>query len=163
MRLALSVMFLLSTLTASAWADSLDDCADVADPTARLACYDAAAGRAPTPHEPAPVVRTAPTPSATARTPAPSADAESEATFGVQATEPPMPKRIETRLTRHAVNGFGKWTFWLENGQIWKQTDTKPLRIVKSKEPDVLITKHVLGSYKLKLAGNRAVSAKRIQ
>ncbi len=57
---------------------------------------------------------------------------------------------------------YGKWTLTLDNGQRWRQTESKRLRI-KVGEP-VIIRKGALGSFSLSRAdSNSSTKVKRIQ
>jgi hypothetical protein len=131
---------------------SFAQCAAVTDPTARLACYDALAGRVPASVTPAPA-------SATATDPAPSA-----ADFGKPKS---APKPIES-LPARIVGTFREWqpgtVFRLDNGQTWRVTGEDSGYYPHVPEnPEVVITKTFFGGYVMDLRDvSRKVKVKRV-
>jgi len=149
-------VFLLVALPARADDDlvtAVGKCAALSDNTARLVCYDKAAGRATT-FEVTPQVQTAP-PAQTAAS-APSVKTEGESWFGIadwfgsdkaspalQTTPkqfgsenlsappaapgtptPPEPlDQITATLADFAYNPYGRFVAFLDNGQIWQQLE----------------------------------------
>ena len=129
-------------------------CQTVEGATARLACYDKAAGRpVAEPGSPAPSGNAAPTP-----------QAENTALFGL----PPeavreqaerdlgrqTPDVLEARIRGLRVLATGKVEIELDNGQRWQQTDTAMLRLKAG--DSVRIRRASLGSYLLQRASGGA-------
>jgi hypothetical protein len=130
----------------------LSQCAGVDDPGARLACYDALAGRTATPGSAGPSAPMPPVP-----VPAPSVDA-----FG-KAPVSTAPESITARVV-------GKLTEWklgtlikLDNGQVWQAIEDRSYVYPNVPEnPEVEIIKGVFG-YRLEIkAIGRRISVKRI-
>jgi hypothetical protein len=159
-------------------AQTLDfgSCVRIEDLSARLACYDRAAGRtpgtstvAPAPAM-APVAPVAPAAAVAVAPPAPVGPppATGVAAFGA----PSMPvtkaeraaevERIEAKVTAVRVLARGEQVLTLENGQVWQQTETT--REQQFAVGDVVvIRKGLLGSFLLTLAtGSRNSRVKRI-
>jgi hypothetical protein len=166
----------IALLTApNSQAQTLDfgSCTRVDDSTARLACYDRAAGRpsmttAP-PAATAGPVRTAPVaPPAPA---APPAAVDPVAKFGAADTvvakrqasvEKDEVKQVEAKVAAVRKRATGQHILTLDNGQVWEQTETRS-------EPQyavgdvVVIRRGLLGSFILTLAkGSPSSRARRI-
>jgi len=125
---------------------SFAQCAAVGDPTARLACYDALAGRAPATVAPAPA--TAP----------PAAD------FGKPSTAPKPAESLSARV----VGSLREWqrgtVIKLDNGQVWKVVgDEQGYYPNVPPNPEVTITKTFFGGYVLEIRGfGRKIKVRRI-
>lgn len=63
------------------------------------------------------------------------------------------PKFIASRIMGEFKGWRGKGRFKLENGQVWKQIDTKKFSL-KRTNPEVEITRGVLGGYFLSVKGS---------
>lgn len=125
---------------------ALAQCAAISDATARLACYDALAGR---PADPAA---------------APAAAAPSAADFGKPKTEQPEPASLDARVVG-SVKSWGPGTvFRLDNGQSWKVVgDDSGYYPGIPENPEVTLTRSFLGAYWMEIrAINRKVKVKRI-
>jgi hypothetical protein len=148
--------FLLFACTAlSAGAAFADDaailkCRSLPDTASRLACYDAIpVGAAPVAAAPAP----APAPAAAA---APAASPEQG--FGLR----PVVKKqqdVEPSSIRSSVvgrfDGWGPGTiFRLANGQVWKVTDDTDAVLPIVQNPNVEITRGLIGAYFLQVEGH---------
>ncbi len=69
--------------------------------------------------------------------------------------------RIESRVSKIRTSNTGQAIITLENGQVWKQTDSSTLRL--SDHDDVIIRRAIFGSYRLTKSGhNRPMRVKRI-
>lgn len=154
--------------------EALDACAAEADPAKRLACYDAAGPR----------IRAALN----------KATQEDQFTlFGLfdsndmtGAGEPTRPEdfgksasemsevieqnagvitEISVGLTDYAVNGLGNGVFVLENGQVWKVTEAKSIRMPKDvSKVKVNIRKGSMGAYYLRREDqNKSVKVERVK
>ena len=116
---------------------SLERCAAIEESTARLACYDAA--------------QTDRAADSDASTSEPGESEEGD--FGFEARVlPKTPDQITSAVARVSRDPFGKLTLTLENGQVWKQIDTKRLHI--RDDSRVVIRKAALRSFLLHLEGS---------
>lgn len=66
-----------------------------------------------------------------------------------------------TQPVKSIRGGRGSLIVYLENGQIWRQTDSKAIR--NSGQSEAQIYEAALGSYKIKLDGGLAFRAERIK
>lgn len=145
----LAPSFLLLALSASAMAqdDSLQRCRALADPSARLACYDALAAAPKPPQPPAPAV--APAAAVVAAKPAPKpAD-----NFGLPASK----RTDEAQEVQSSVgprfDGWGPNTrIRLDNGQVWQVTDGTSTSLPE-RARKVTVKRGALGSYYLDIEG----------
>lgn len=177
-RAALLAAFLLAPFGVQAQTLDFGSCVRIEDLSARLACYDRAAGRspngasvsvpapAPTP-TPTPVPTPAPSPRAAAPAPAPApmpapaparapSVADPVAAFGAtdatrarsSAEQPATLDRLEAKVVSVRKRPRGEQVLTLDNGQVWEQTETR-------NEPQfaagdvVVIRKASLGSFLL--------------
>lgn len=182
MKLSLFIAITLFTVTISGQAAELplESCAAMEDPAERLACYDALAGHvsadttkagetAPDAVDPeasgvdvidsaVPAVK----PAVTAVEPAPDA----EAVFGFERkkkSEEEHPDTLQIKWTRKEKDGFGKWIITMENGQVWRQTDSRRFSFVNP-EQWVVISRGLLGSFFLgEPERNGSIRVKRIK
>ena len=145
----------MSVLAAPAWAQSgaTAQCSSIADPTARLACYDAAQ----------PPRSTAPPNRGTSRYPEFNSSPQVQAPVPAPGTASGSKTAIRGRLVAAVVNynlsPSGRFTIVLDNGQIWKQVDSDDgvAQFRKEGRNVVAITKGFLWSYDLKLNAMSAV------
>lgn len=150
----IAVLFLVAT---PAWAqdNSAAQCSSIADPAARLACYDAAQP----PHSAA-------TPPARPG-PAPSHYPEFGNVPRAQAPEPPSSGapasarsgKLVAVVVSYSLAPSGRFTIVLDNGQVWKQveSDDGVAQFRKQGRNIVTISKGFLWSYDLKLNAMSAV------
>lgn len=68
---------------------------------------------------------------------------------------------IETALTRATQSADGKWVFQLENGAEWRQIDSMPVRFRNRPGEAVAVRNATLGSYLLTVGSSRAVRVRR--
>jgi hypothetical protein len=168
--------------------EDLSACGAIADPAERLACYDRLAGRsatpapaAPKPSAPAPAASAAPAATApaaspvaasapaasppassgaTARPPAPAADARS---FGSYSVEHPAGPAVAQTLTARVValgkTIDGRPTVTLEGGALWLLDAKDPLLGVGD---TVTLSRGVLGSFLLETPTRRLHHVRRI-
>jgi hypothetical protein len=154
-------------------------CAALTDAPSRLACYDRLAPQF-----------AAPTPQAATAPPAPPSKQEKESWFGLddlfgggeekpQATPQQFgeetvrktPEQAEqakqeeidsitAHLANYALDPYGRFTVFLDNGQIWAQLqgDSDRARFPKNlKAVTVTIERAIFGSYSMSIAGNHTV------
>ncbi len=153
---------ILITASTASSASELRDCAAVAEPTARLACYDRLN---PPQSEPATAA-----PAATITAPvasAPPAIVEAER-FGAEtlppkAGDPEVPDAIESHISG-SFTGWKKDTeFKLDNGQVWRCIDCSET-YYRAENPAVTVKRNFVGSYWLKVEGlNTQARVRRIK
>jgi hypothetical protein len=155
----LAAVALLALLAATAsHADPLATCRALAEPAARLACYDAlpatasqpadATASAPPATVPRPVTATAPTPESLFGLDA----ATTAATLGAVVAVTP-PDSLTTTVTTVERTGDGKLLLTLANGQAWRQVDSRTAAVTAG--ATVRIRRAAFGSYLLS-AGDRS-------
>jgi hypothetical protein len=158
------------SVTAAALAppDPLEACAQKADSNARLACFDQEMQRRHTTNatREAPVSKAAPAPP----TPAPAS-----ATVGLAGSqlhkkqqeegivvEHPKPSPIAAQVSRAVAHPDHRYTFYLDNGQVWEQVETQQGLYVDTNEA-VTINPGKLGSFFLKTSKEKYVRVRRLQ
>jgi len=146
-------------------------CASVADPTARLACYDAESGRVATAPSVAPVREPASAATSTEGPPSRvSAVSPAEASFGDTGQLPGdtegrrhMPSQLEAYVKRVASLPNGRYRLTLNNNQVWQTTESD-WAVEFNPEDAVTIARLPLGGYQIALSGgNRYLGVKRTQ
>ncbi len=66
-------------------------------------------------------------------------------------------KSVTLQIAKTKKFGYKKTLFYFKNGQVWKQTDNKTIKISKKKPPQTAeIKKGALGSYRLRVEGRGA-------
>ncbi len=142
---------------ASLAAETAPDCAAIADPAARLACYDAKHGKTP----PATATPAAPgaVPGAAAPAVAPVDD------FGM---EQPRPVQAVRSINARIVGTVTGWRrgklFTLDNGQVWKVTDEDNRTYTGIPEnPEVVISESAFGAFWMDITAVKArIKVKRV-
>jgi hypothetical protein len=137
-------------------------CRSVADPSARLACYDTAAGALDTAEQQGEVVIVDRN----------QVNAARRQLFGFSV--PAMPSlfergdqpaeqvdSIESTLTRAYQNNERRWVFTLADGSVWRQIDVDSVRFRNRGNPPVRVRRGALGSFLLTIDGSRAVRVHR--
>jgi lipoprotein-anchoring transpeptidase ErfK/SrfK len=157
------LLFACAALSAgAAFADdaAILKCRSLPDTARRLACYDAipvgaapVAAAAPAAAASPAVVATAP---AVAAAPAPAVTAEQG--FGLRPVVKKQ-KDVEPASIRSSVigrfDGWGPGTiFRLANGQVWKVTDDTDAVLPIMQDPNVEITRGLIGAYFLQVEGH---------
>ena len=151
-------------------------CRVIGDVTARAACYDRLTDSLappqvnPSPSAPSRAAPTPPLPPVTASPPSPAApNAPAINRFGqsdlpIQKVIPKdelPPDEITARVKSVRGDASGNLTVTLDNGQVWRQTEAGPLRILPGSA--VKIRSGVLGAFYMSLvSANRSVRVKRI-
>ncbi|MFT3754581.1 MAG: hypothetical protein QM769_01320 [Pseudoxanthomonas sp.] len=144
---------LLSCLLASPLAaqQASHACASVADPAARLACYDKA-------FPPPPEINAM-------------ATEKAQADFGWDKPQEPLrnpgqtheqaaPDRIESRVSNVNSGPGGQRSFTLENGQIWTQAESRSSGFVKAGDV-VQVRKGVMNGFQLVMPNGVSVRVRR--
>ncbi|UTW56704.1 hypothetical protein [Kordiimonas sp. SCSIO 12610] len=134
--------------------DQFLKCGEIADDTARLACLDDLLG----------------TVNKTRSEFAEKAEAQKKADFGKRTKDDPDSiDTIKAGIERFTQNNVSKnYTFFLDNGQVWRTNSSGKKIRIPSKPSYVVIERAVFGSFKItvyndKGRNSRTVKAKRVQ
>ncbi|MFC1839553.1 hypothetical protein ACFL1N_08235 [Thermodesulfobacteriota bacterium] len=161
--LIIAIFLFTVSLSGQAAALSLESCIEIEDKSERLACYDKLAGRLSTdtvkesgtapgtvdPVAPKANVVVPAAPAVMPTVPAVEPTPDAEAVFGLEHKQKPeeeRPDELQFKWTKKMKDGYGKWIITLENGQVWRQTDSRRFRFVNS-EQWVVISRGFLGSF----------------
>ena len=155
----------LSLSSATIGAESgLTRCAAIVEAGARLACYDALAGRATRDSSPASAPVPVPVPVPDRASAAPPDPAVATANFGLSAvqqhTADQGPTAIEARITKVIVDQSQRGYLVLDNGQTWAITEGEML--LDAGEA-VTIRRAALGSFMLTSASKRSYHVRRVR
>jgi hypothetical protein len=157
---------------------SLESCAAIEDPAERFACYDTLAGRSPAdtaktsdtvpggvdPAESGADVIALAAPVVTQTAPAAEPTPDEEAIFGLKNKQREnRPDKLQLKWTRKKKDTFGKWIIFMENGQVWHQTDTRRISF-RNSEQLVVISRSFGGGFFLAEPDNRVrIRVKRVK
>jgi hypothetical protein len=155
---AMKILYLPLFLSAAALASetTLEQCRGIADPSARLACYDGlplsanTGGAAP---------KAASKAESNARLP------ETPAQFGLSREVTPSVDlaSIESTIPGHFDGWYPRRRIRLANGQVW-QVAEETTRLYELDNPKVTIRRGVLGAYYLDLSiDNRSIRVNRVE
>lgn len=121
------------------------------------------------PTEPSDATSIAQSPAAEPR-PAPQTEGTSDESedlverFGLEQVETANADELESRLVEDYDGWWGNTKFYLENGQVWQQTQPGRWRHQGPANPKVTIRRRAFSSYRLKVEGsNRTIRVKRIE
>lgn len=178
--LIIAIVLFAVSLSGQAAALSLESCAAIEHPVERLACYDTLAGRLPADTASAsgtttsvvdPVAPTADVivpdvPAVTPTVPAVEPTPDAEAIFGLEHKQKPeeeRPDELRLKWTKKKKDALGKWVIFLENGQVWRQTDTSRF-IFKNSEQWVVVSRGFMGSHFMgEPKGRKRIRVKRVK
>ena len=158
MRIGVAILIALLLGSTQAMAGDVADCRAIDNDAERLACYDALASTPepkeppPAPAPPAPETKEAPAPAPAAAPPPAPEDLGAEA-LPDQAREEKTPETFSATVTSCGESVDGRYLFYFDNGQIWKQANDKRLYFRDCKF-DVTITKDFFG-YKMQQVGEK--------
>jgi len=71
-------------------------------------------------------------------------------------------KQIESTVARSGRNADGGWIFYLADGSVWTQTDDWPLGLPPQRGDKVVVSRGLLGSFRLRLNKQPEIKVKRI-
>jgi hypothetical protein len=71
-------------------------------------------------------------------------------------------KQIDGTVTKFGHNQDGGWVFFLADGSIWSQTDDWPLGLPPRAGDKVVISRGIMGSFRLRLNKQPEIKVKRI-
>lgn len=140
---------------------ALKSCAALAEPSARLVCYDALAAQlqsaAVSVASPAPVVAPA-LPQMQVRP----EQFGSESLPSATVADAPVPAALDNimdKVTAVSFSASGRFTVTLANGQVWQQVpgDTDKAYFPRKGDVQVRISRGTIGSYNLSIGTNNAV------
>ena len=161
--LIIAISLFIVSLSDQTAALSLESCASIEDPAERLTCFDKLTGRLPAdkkkasdptssiiePVEPKAEVVSPSTPAEIPTVPLVESTPKVEAIFGLEHKQKPekeRPDELKLKWTRKKKDAYGKWIITLENGQVWRQTDSKSFRFTSSDQL-VVISRGLAGGF----------------
>lgn len=178
-----SILIIVISLSFVSFSDqaatlSLESCTSIENPVERLTCYDKVSGRLPadtakandiTPNTvdsaapKADIIVTA-TPAVTPTEPVVKPAKDAEANFGLEHKQKQeQPDELQLKWAKKIKDAHGKWVIFLENGQVWRQTDIA-LFSFNNSERQVVITRGILGSFfLLEPDGNKRIRVMRVK
>ena len=118
--------------------EQLKQCSQFSDDKKRLACYDTLAG---------------------------SLQQHAEQQFGQEQKQviEEAPDSITATITEATKGAFGKYTFTLDNGQVWRQAESSRSAIWRGGE-QIVVERGALGSFLMrKTTGGRSLRVKRLK
>ncbi len=145
----------------------IEKCAAITNAAERLFCFDSLAAQlegADISTLPSPASQTQSKPAAAQRTTATATAAAQQDDFGLEMQQArDSADQIQSRFDG-AFNGWdGDTVFKLENGQVWRQSESGRLSL-KAERPMITIKRGWFGAYYLKVEGaNKSIKVKRIQ
>jgi hypothetical protein len=141
---------------------ALAGCRAQTDDAARLRCYDAAAGALTAAAAEGNVVVVDQQDLKQARRSLFGFSLPKLPFFGGDRSAEDAPEELTAKISSARALGYGKWQVRIEDGAVWETTDS----FGNMREPrpgnEVLIKRGALGSYMMRIAGQRAVRAKRV-
>ena len=160
---AVGILLVLSMLVAAAAAQDVAlECVDIAAAEERLACFDAAYATQEKSSSSVPEIAATASAGAVVSGPPIAVTTATEEEFGLPQSQA---ETLTSRITRVERGPTDRLTFYLENGQVWKQIESTytPFRV--RPDPAVAVITHgSLGSFKLTVeGGSRSVRVKRLE
>jgi hypothetical protein len=168
------------SLSVQAATRSMESCATIEHPVERLACYDILSGRLPDnttkANDTTPkavdsmaskvdvIVPAAPAVAQTTPSVEPTSDAKVD--FGLEHKQKPKEEQrdeLKLKWTKKMKDAYGKWIIFLENGQVWRQTENDRFDFNNS-EQLVVISRGILGAFfLLEPDGNKRIRVMRVK
>ena len=134
-------------------------CKAIAEDVERLACYDAAVGRLQAAEEAGKIATVTEQDIEDAQRSSFGLPTISMPSFGLARENEAIE---EVSVAVKSLSGApGALRITLENGQVWAQTDDRPIKALGQSE--AVIKTAALGSFKMKLDGGRAFKVKRVK
>lgn len=142
---------------------ALQRCRGVADGPARLACFDSATARLAAAEQAGEVVVVDRAQVRAARRQAFGFSLPSLDLFDRGNAREPRVDRVELILTGAGRGGDGKWVMRAEGGQVWRQTDDQNLYRPPRAGSRAEVRTGALGSYFMKVDGQKSIRVRREQ
>lgn len=137
-------------------------CRQIADPQARLACYDAQATTLAGATERSDIVVAERKEVERAQRDLFGFSVPSTQILGTGPGQAEV-KKLETKVVSARRNREGSWIITMSEGGTWEQTDFKPLALSPKPGQKAVITKGSLGSFFVSVDGQPAIKMRRIQ
>ncbi|MEM7280203.1 MAG: hypothetical protein AAF438_01035 [Pseudomonadota bacterium] len=160
------------TLSPAIYANDLEGkialCAGISDPSERLACFDGLAAGKALPAAPASVA--GPTKPAEQPTPTPTVADDGTEALGEKYLERSKREKKEKKTNYDVVvakvdkDTRGRLRYYLESGQIWRQTEVRNVSRPRSLPTPATISVGFLGSHAIRIQGVKSsVKVKRVK
>ena len=146
------------------WQDMVK-CKQIADPTARLACFDGQVGKLEQATNSGDLVLADRATMKQARKGLFGFRLPSLGLFGgnKDGSDADELSEIDTTVTSARQFGYGNWRLSLADGSVWEQTDDVKLLFDPRKGSKVHIYKGALGTYRVNIEGQRALKMRRVE
>lgn len=138
-------------------------CKLLADPAQRLSCFDARVGQL---EEATAVGEVIVTDRAAVRETQKSLFGFRLPTFGIfggEGNDEDQVQQVESTVTSAKLIGYGSWRIALADGSVWEQTDTERLTFDPVRGDKVSIRNAALSTFRMKIAGQRAIRVRRTE
>lgn len=144
----------------AALVQKLTDCRKVADDSARLACFDAAAGALEQAEAKGDIVVVDRAQAQQVRRQAFGLSLPSLSVFD-RGDKPEQVESIESNITTARADPTGRWTLTLEDGSTWTQIEVDPPAIKPKAGMPVRVRKAPMGGFLLSVDGKHALRVRR--
>ncbi len=138
-------------------------CREITDPAARLACYDAQAAKLEQATAAGDVVISDRASIREARRGLFGFKLPSFGIFGNGDDDKDEIKSIDGVVASARTFGYGSWRITLEDGSVWEQTDDERPVFDPAKGDKVKISRGALGTFRMNIAGQRAIKVRRVE
>lgn len=138
----------------------LTECRKITDPSARLACYDAASAAIESAETSGDLVVMDRRQIREAKRSLFGFDASALNIFD-RGSSPEIIDNVTLTIDRAYLGDGGKWVLVMDDGQVWRQVDTESVSRDPRKGSKAEIRRAALGSYFLKIDGQRSIRARR--
>ncbi len=130
---------------------TLQSCAAIENPDERLICYDTLSGRLSADtvksNDVAPKADDSVASKVETIVPIVEPAQDAEAIFGLEHThKEKQPDELQFKWSKKMQDAYGKWILFMENGQVWRQTDSAAFNF-NNPEQQVVISRGILGSF----------------
>jgi hypothetical protein len=141
----------------------LVQCKIVADPAARLACYDAQVGKLEQAAASGDVVVADRASVREAKKGLFGFKLPTLGIFGGEADDKDDVKSVEGKVAAARTFGYGSWRITLADGSVWEQVDDERLVFDPVSGNKVKISKGALGVFRMNIDGQRAIKVRRVE
>jgi hypothetical protein len=148
--------------SAQSLVDALGECRRIADPAQRLACYDAAGDRLTQAVQRREVVLVDKQEIRRTRRSLFGFSIPKMPLFGKDGPEDEEVDELTATIAAVQPAPNGRWQIRLDTGALWRTTEVNPYVSTPKKGQKIVIERGALGSYFLKIEGQRAIRGMRI-